>query len=738
MPGSAGVVLSRLRSALGRLPRDSRDTVFLLLVIAWVLLPQVPNLPVWCSALAAAVLAWRGWLAVRLKPLPGRWWLLALLAVTIGATLLTHRTLLGRDAGVTMLVVLLTLKTLELRARRDAFVVFFLGFFCMLSNFFYSQSLLTAFSMLMGLLGLLTVLVNAHMPAGKPPLMQAARTAGWMALLGAPIMVVLFMLFPRMAPLWGVPSDAMTGRSGLSDSMKVGSIAAIALDDSVAMRIRFDGTPPPQPELYFRGPVLSDFDGREWRPPRFNFPSRGGVTANLSVTGAPVSYEVTMEPTNRPWLFVMEAATTPPEIANYRASMQANLQWMLNRPVTDLIRYRAQSFPVHRHGPATDVLGLREFVELPPGFNPRTLALAADIRSDPHYANAGSAELVQLVLQRLGTGGFVYTLEPGVYGANSADEFWFDRKEGFCEHIASAFVVLMRALDVPARIVTGYQGGELNPVGGFWVVRQSDAHAWAEVWEAGKGWVRVDPTSAVSPGRTGAFQRLAAPQGVVAQTFSALNPALTQQIRAVWDAINNSWNQRVLNYTQGKQLNLLRDIGFASPDWQDLSYLLIGIVVLASLIGAGWTLWERTQHDPWLRMLQRAARRLAEAGIASDPATSPRQLARMVLYNSQQAEQQENPEQTGKCVKPRFSPAQAQALHDWLLQLERQRYASSTASHSPTGPAAAAYGNNAGHAASILSGQTASPSQPHAPQRLAPLRQLHQLRQQFNKLTWPA
>ena len=656
-------MLSKLATMLGNLPRDSRDTLFLLLVIAWLLLPQTPQLPIWCSALAAGVLIWRGYLAIAAKPLPGRWWLLGLLGITIAATLLTHRTLLGRDAGVTLLVVLLTLKTLELRARRDAFVVFFLGFFCMLSNFFYSQSLLTAFSMVVGLLGLLTVLVNAHMPVGKPPLMQAAKTAGWMALLGAPIMIVLFLLFPRLAPLWGVPSDAMAGRSGLSASMQIGNIAKLALDDSVAMRIKFEGQAPPQQDLYFRGPVMSDFDGSEWRPPRFNFSSRYGVTASLVVSGAPVNYQVTLEANNQPWLFVMEAAAQNPVIPGYQSVMQTDLQWLVNRPITDLVRYQVQSYPSFRHGPTQPVMGLRQFVELPPGFNPRTLALASQIRSDARYANAGSAQLVQVVMDKLRAGGYVYTLEPGVYGQNTADEFWFDRKEGFCEHIASAFVILMRSLDVPARIVTGYQGGERNPVDGFWVVRQSDAHAWAEVWHEGRGWVRVDPTSAVSPGRTGAFQRLAAPQGVVAQALGNISPAFSLQLRASWEAINNSWNQWVLNYTQGKQLNLLKDLGFQSPSWEDLSYVLIGIIVLASLVGAAWTLWDRTQHDPWLRLLARARRQLTKVGIQSTAATSPRQLAVLLKTNFGNADQ-------GRQVWRDW--------HDWLVRLELQRYANAS------------------------------------------------------------
>ena len=680
-------MLSRVTALLRNLPRDSRDTLFLLLVIAWVLLPQTARLPIWCSLLAGAVLIWRGYLAVGNRPLPGRWWLLGLLALTITATLLNHRTLLGRDAGVTLLVVLLTLKTLELRARRDAFVVFFLGFFCMLSNFFYSQSLLTAFSMLLGLLGLLTVLVNAHMPVGKPPLLRAARTAGWMAALGAPIMLVLFLFFPRLAPLWGVPSDAMAGRSGLSQTMQVGNLASLALDESVAMRIRFEGRPPAQQDLYFRGPVLSEFDGREWRAARFGFSSRFELTNNLVVEGPPVNYEVTLEPTQRPWLFVMEAATQQPVLPGYQSMMQADLQWLVNRPLTELVRYRAQSFPTFRHGPTQPVSGLRVFVELPSSFNPRTLDLARQIRSDPQYASAGSAALVQFVLNRLRTGGYRYTLEPGVYGQNTADEFWFDRKEGFCEHIASSFVLLMRALGVPARIVTGYQGGEQNRVDGYWVVRQSDAHAWAEVWHEGKGWVRVDPTSAVAPGRTGAFQRLSAPQGVVAQTLGNISPGLVLQLRATWEAVNNSWNQWVLNYTQSKQLNLLKDLGFQSPSWQDLSYVLLGIIVLASLVGTAWTLWDHAQHDPWLRLLERARKRLARAGMDSTAASSPRQLAGLLQAHAAQG---------------RGSPQQA--LHDWLMALERQRYA-------PAIPPA-----GASH----------------------PSHQLRQLKRQFRELVWPA
>lgn len=643
---------ARLRA----LPRDARDTLFLLAVIGWVILPHVGNLPWWCTLLAAGVLVWRGVLAVTARPLPGRGWLVGLLAVTLVGTWATHHTVLGRDAGVTLIVALLALKTLELRAKRDAFVVFFLGFFTMLTNFFFSQSLPVAAAMLVGLLGLLTALVNAHMPVGRPPLAEAARTACWMALLGAPVMAILFVLFPRLAPLWGIPSDAMSGRSGLSAQMEVGNIASLALDDSIAFRIKFDGPPPPQSDLYFRGPVLSEFDGRAWRPLlgrlALRFPPPVLGDPQLVGFGTPVGYEVTMEPNNRPWLLTLDAAVAAPTAPGLRAAMTGELEWVAAQPVVDLLRYHAVSYVDFREGPQRRAAVAPEYTQLPPGFNPRTLELAARLRRE--NPSGEPFALVQAALRLLRTGGYSYTLDPGTYGRDTADEFWFDRKQGFCEHIASAFVVLMRALDIPARVVTGYQGGELNGVDGYWVVRHSDAHAWSEVWLPRRGWVRVDPTAAVAPGRTGSLQRLVAPRGAFASAIDTVSPDLAASLRAAWEAMNNSWNQWILNYTQSRQLNLLRHLGFESPSWEDLSRVLLAVVILVALGGALWAWWDRRQHDPWLRLLARARRQLQRAGLATGSATPPRELARLVTT--------------------RFG-ADARGLAEWLLKLEAQRYA---------------------------------------------------------------
>ena len=268
------------------LPREARDTLFLLAVIAWVVLPHSGHLPAWCIGLTALVLAWRAHLALSGGALPGRWARAGVLLLALAATAWSHGTLLGKEAGVTLLVVLVALKTLELRARRDAFVIFFLGFFLVLTNFLYSQALLVAVAMVVAVWGLLSALVLAHMPVGQPSLRQAAALSARMCLLGAPIMVVLFLLFPRMAPLWGVPGEDLGGRTGLSQRMSLGTVAELALDDSVAMTVRFFGAAPPAESLYFRGPVLSEFDGREWRPVAAGRFLPGLVRPELRVTRA--------------------------------------------------------------------------------------------------------------------------------------------------------------------------------------------------------------------------------------------------------------------------------------------------------------------------------------------------------------------------------------------------------------------------------------------------------------------
>lgn len=622
---------------LAQLPRDARDTLFQLAVVTWTVAPHLLHLPVWCGVITLALLAWRGRLALTGGALPSRWLVAGLLMAAAAATWWQERTLLGKEAGITMLVVLVALKTLELRARRDALVVFFLGFFLVLTHFLYSQALLTGLWLLVAVWGLLTALALAHMPVGRPPLARAGAVAARAALLGVPLMVLLFVLFPRIGPLWGLPQDA-SGRTGLSGSLRLGGVASIAEDDSIALRVRFEGAVPSQDQLYFRGPVLSTFNGREWTRLAPSFPAAQRPRLELQVSGPPLRYEMTVEPNQLPLLPLLEMTPdlpgAAPSIPGWLLVQRVDGQWQTDRPLVERQRVTATAYLQHRHGPREDVLGLRDLVDLPPNANPRTLQWAAELRARPGMETPEGGpdvpRMTEAVLQHIRDAGYTYTLDPGTYGDNAIDEFWFDRKLGFCEHFASAFVVIMRAMDVPARIVTGYQGADPVLQDGYLIVRNSNAHAWAEVWMAQRGWVRVDPTAAVAPWRVQRSQRLAPPPGLVAGAMNTLDPALAQRLRAAWETVNNRWNQWVLNYSRGQQFDLLRKLGVQSPDWTDLAQTLITGLCALALGGALWAWWDRHRQDPWQRLQQRVGARLQALGVAVQPHHGPRERARRV------------------------------------------------------------------------------------------------------------
>lgn len=655
------------------LPRDARDTLFLLGVIAWTVLPHSPNLPAWCVAFAAAVLLWRARLALLNAPLPGRVWLAAALLAAGALTLWSHQTLFGKEAGVTMAVALMSLKTLELRARRDAFVVFFLGFFLVLTHFLFSQTLATALLMLGSVWGLLTALVLAHMPAGRPALAQAGAQAARAALFGAPIVALLFVLFPRVGPLWGVPQE-MIAKTGLSGSMTLGAMAEIANDESVALRLRFpDGQAPPAREMYFRGPVLTRFDGREWRAiPTFASTGGTGARGELATRGTPIRYEMTLEPSRLPLLPLLEVAAQAPRIdndpGNLRVRRGQDLVWTTQRPLVERLRIEATAHADYRHGPRQATASLREALALPAGHNPRTLQWAAALRREPRYAEADPTTLANAVLEHVRTGEFSYTLAPGTYGDNDprgvVDEFWLDRKAGFCEHFAAGFVVVMRALGVPARIVTGYQGTDPLVIDGYYIVRQSHAHAWAEYWQPGAGWLRADPTAAVAPDRIQLSRNLVPQRGFVAGAIGAVSPNLLAQWRSAWEAVNNRWNQWVLNYSRGQQLDLMRRLGLDAPSWQDLLVALLAALSTLAALGAAWAWWDRHRLDPWARLGQRVRERLQTLGVDARAHTSHRSMATHLLA--------------------RYGDA-AHAVAEWLLALDAQRYGRAAHRQPPAG-----------------------------------------------------
>lgn len=621
-----------LRASWLQLPREARDTLFQLGVIAWIILPHLNHLAWWCGAMTSVLLFWRSYLALTNAPLPGRWPLIALLVIASGLTWWTERTLFGKQAGVTLLVVLMGLKTLELRGRRDALVTFFLGFFLVLTHCLFSQSLLTALAMAVATWGLLTAQVLASMPVGRPTLRRAGGMAARSALLGLPLMALLFLLFPRIGPLWGLPQDGV-GQTGLSGTLRLGGVAEVANDDAIAFRVRFSGPPPASQAMYFRGPVLSQFDGIEWRqlPP---LPIRPRPTAELRLQGTGHRYELLMEPIRLPLLPLLEATPdlpdSAPKVSGWPLQLSADMQWQTDRLVTDRLRVQAEAWPNFELGPREMLTGAFEQTLLPEGSNPRSQAWARALRADPRFARADATALAQALMQHIRIDGFSYTLAPGTYGREAIDEFWFERKQGFCEHFATAFVVMMRAMGVPARVVTGYQGAERPDDDGWMVVRQSNAHAWAEYWQAGSGWHRADPTAAVAPDRVSLGRSLPPRAGLVAGALTSVSPALAEQLRRAWELVDNRWNQWVMNYSRSRQFDLLESLGFSAPSWQDLAITLISILSALSLGGAAWAWWDRHRQDPWQRLHKQICTSLTTLGIEALPHNPPHTLAQRV------------------------------------------------------------------------------------------------------------
>jgi len=604
--------------------RDKSDTLLLLFGCLLVLAPHAGHLPLGATLLCALLLAWRGWITLRGNRLPSHWLLLPLAAVTMAGVWLHHRTLFGRDAGVTMLVLLLAFKLLEMRARRDLFVVLFLSYFVLLTNFFYSQSIATALWMTAALVALLVAQISFQHTGAVPPLARRLRLAATVFGLALPLALVFFLFFPRIqGPLWGLPSDAQAGRSGLSNHMEPGAIARLALSDDIAFRARFDGMPPPPARRYWRGPVLGRYDGRVWtelRPPLAT-----GQPAPFRSHGAPLRYQVTLEPHGQRWLFALETAAAAPTLSGNRARLGEQRELLANRPITRRLRYDTVSYLDFELEPIESPLLLRPWLQLPPGRNPQTLEFARQLRAQ----GGDAAQLAQRVLQYFRTEDFHYTLEPPLLGADGIDEFLFSTRAGFCEHYASAFVVLMRAMEVPARVVTGYQGGDINPIDGFMTVRQSDAHAWAEIWIDGRGWSRVDPTAAVAPSRIEVNLSGTLPRpllGGLLQLDAGENSWLSrwQRLRAGWDAATNAWNQWVLNYGSDDQRALLRGLGFREPDWRQLALLMaLSATALLALMLAPQLL-RRRRGDAVDALYSALSRRLARHGLARRIHEGPR------------------------------------------------------------------------------------------------------------------
>jgi len=602
-------------STLAREALDRHATPWLFATALATTAPHAIHQPLWLSALAGAMLLWAIWLWRKDERLPGRWLLVVLVVGGCAGILLEFRTLFGRDAGVAMLVMFMTMKLLELKSRRDAMVIVTLGYFLLLTHYLYSQSIPTGIWLLASMWLVTATLIRLHGgPASLPR--DTLRYAGVLCLQAIPLMLVLYLLFPRISgPLWGLPSDAYAGRTGLSDNLSPGDIAELVQNADIAFSVRFDGPVPPKQKLYWRGPVMEQFDGTTWRRYAGRHP-----TARLESIVPPISYETTLEAHNQHWLLALDAPIDLPA----ETALNGTLTAISRNAISERQRFRLSASLDYRFNTSEDPLVLHRNLALPAGSNPQTRALADQWR----IGNTPEAIIAKALA--LFAADFTYTLQPPLLGRHSVDDFLFLTKRGFCEHYAAAFVVLMRGAGIPARVIGGYQGGEFNPLDGYLVVRQSDAHAWAEVWLAGKGWVRVDPTAAVSPNRIEIGIADALGLGEPLPALIQWRAEWVRTLRYRWEAINNAWNQNVLGYNPQRQRELLARFGLPDADWRSL---VTALAIVCSLIVAGlmaWALYKRPERDPVVRLWHKAQRHLARRKVDCAPWETPLDLARRV------------------------------------------------------------------------------------------------------------
>ncbi|MBK7017576.1 MAG: DUF3488 domain-containing transglutaminase family protein [Sulfuritalea sp.] len=585
-------------------PVSRRQAWWLLAGALAAFLPLTQQIPPWLAFAAGAAFAWRAALTWRQWHLPPKWLLVLLVIAGTAAVFLQYRSIIGRTPGIALLVVFLALKLLELRAARDAIVTALLCYFLVLGQFLFTQTIPTA------MLSCITVLITtATMLAASDdrpePLLQLRRAALMLAQ-AMPFMLLLFVLFPRVqGPLWGLPQDRHTATSGISETMSPGSIAQLSQSDAIAFRVEFKGELPPQSRLYWRGPVMPAFDGRTWsiRQTLGAYPE-----IPYPVSGPSIDYDLTLEPNGKFWLFALEMpGNLPPDSA-----LTSDYQPISRQIVRNRMRYTQRAYPETNAGINDTRAALNEALALPSGGNPRTRALGAEWRN--RHGDDGTAILAtaqEFFSRQL----LIYTLNPPLLGPDLVDEFLFDTKRGFCEHFAAAFVYALRSAGVPARVVAGYQGGEVNPVDGYLVVRQYDAHAWTEAWIAGRGWVRVDPTAISAPSRINTNLAAAVPAGEDLPFLARTDLTWIRELRYRLDAVTNGWNQWVLGYNPQKQRDLLAGLGLGEPDWRSMTAalaVLCGVVLLGL---TAWVLRNRRRVDPAFAAWRRFAARLASRNV---------------------------------------------------------------------------------------------------------------------------
>lgn len=585
--------------------------------------PHLLRLPLWLSAIWILAVGWRLSLGMQGRSMPALV-IRLLLTLASGVALYIHfGTVLGRDAGSALLVMMVGLKLLELKRRRDATLLILLSYLLLAIQFMFSQAIAQVLYSALAVVGITAVWAELNHPlegrSWREELYLAARLLGQ----AIPLMLILFVLFPRLpGPLWSLPSDAHGARTGLSGEMEPGRISQLALSGAVAFRADFAGLIPATTQRYWRGPVFEMTDGRRWWGITENALHNADGPLPFQPIGEAYRYVITLEPSGSHWVPALELPTSLPNDIERLPTLELKAKQRIDA----LRRDSFISYPNFRINRATES-ELRRNLRLPNTLTDRVVELAQRWRNSARSERA----VIDLALDYFKTQPFVYTLEPPLLGVNPIDEFLFETRRGFCEHYAAAFTLLMRAAGLPARVVTGYQGGELNPLGGYLIVRQSDAHAWVEVWLAASGWVRIDPTAAVAPERIqrGIDLDLARYGDAVRFQFdgTGLLARTLRRARFTLDAFNNGWNQWVISYGQQRQQDLLAALGFQNSSWRELAWgLLLGIGSALGILALLLLRRSQPKQEPACVLYTRFRKRLAQQGLTAEPYEGPHTL----------------------------------------------------------------------------------------------------------------
>ena len=543
-----------------------------LAAMAFAILPHLQFLPIWASSAFFACAAWR-WQTERKRwRLPPAWLRIVLSLMFFIGVMVSYNTISGVGPGSALLTVMAALKLLETKRRRDQFVLLFISIFLIMSCLLREQFLWSLPYLISGVALTMTAWLRMSM-GSNIRVLESFGTGFRLIAYAAPLTIAMWIFFPRIAtPFWAVPIDTSTAASGLSENMSPGDISSLSLSNAVAFRVKFDGAVPEPQERYWRGLVLYDFNGRSWTGDNEPRPS-SGAEREIEYFGNPLHYQVTMEPTRQRWVFALDI---PREWDLDLTHMGHQQQLTRVHPIDQRVAYNVVSHPDFRLNGNPSSWRWNSYYKLPENSNGQTRALAREMRG----AAVDDESFIRNVLDMFNKEEFYYTLEPPPLGSNPVDRFLFDTRQGFCEHYASAFAVMMRAAGIPARVILGYQGGEINPMGDYMIVRQADAHAWTEVWLPNRGWYRIDPTAAVAPeriesGRSGAmFDGIASTWGLSAPS------QLIYQLTLTWDVINAKWNAWILGYGPQNQNRFMQWLGMDDPDWQKMMLTLVAIVVV--------------------------------------------------------------------------------------------------------------------------------------------------------------